>query len=203
VNNYIVQKGDSLSKISKINLGNLDRWPEIALINELKDPFIILVEQRLYLPEQQPSSIKKPSFNDSNLLHNNTSTLSEYSKNNTPNNVAKEVLPPPVTFKLSKDVPVVKVTYQLGEIEIGFTGELTYQLNKNKTIITATSNGVSNEFLSLNKDIASKDLISFFKGIKVSADKKGINVTGIVGVNTQWFSGKFEFQGNEIKELLI
>ncbi len=211
---YIVQKGDSLSIIAKRTLGNLDRWSEIASINELKHPFIILVGQRLYLPEkEQHSSIKQPSFNDSNqslensfnlqcnssLLNNNTLTVSENSKNNIPDNVAKEVLPPPVTFKLDKEVPVIKVTYPLGKIEIGFTGELTYQLNKNRTIITATSNGVSNEFLSLNKDIASKDLISFFEGIKVDVDEKGINVTGIVGVNTQWFSGKFEFQGNEIK----
>jgi nucleoid-associated protein YgaU len=50
---YVVQPGDSLSKIAKELLGDAARWPEIFELNkdQIKDPNLIHVGQELRLPE--------------------------------------------------------------------------------------------------------------------------------------------------------
>jgi nucleoid-associated protein YgaU len=49
---YVVQPGDSLSKIAKEKLGDAARWPEIFELNkdQIKDPNLIHVGQELRLP---------------------------------------------------------------------------------------------------------------------------------------------------------
>jgi nucleoid-associated protein YgaU len=49
---YVVQPGDSLSKIAKEILGDAARWPEIFELNkdQIKDPNLIHVGQELRLP---------------------------------------------------------------------------------------------------------------------------------------------------------
>jgi nucleoid-associated protein YgaU len=49
---YVVQPGDSLSKIAKEKLGDAARWPEIFELNkdQIKDPNLIHVGQKLRLP---------------------------------------------------------------------------------------------------------------------------------------------------------
>ncbi len=49
---YIVQPGDSLSKIAKAVYGDANRWPEIAAANkeQVPDPNLIRPGQELYIP---------------------------------------------------------------------------------------------------------------------------------------------------------
>ena len=49
---YVVQSGDSLSKIAKEELGDASRWPEIFELNKdkIKDPNLIHPGQELKMP---------------------------------------------------------------------------------------------------------------------------------------------------------
>ena len=49
MNEYIVQAGDTLSKIAAEKLGDASRWREIAQLNNLKEPYSIRPGQRLIL----------------------------------------------------------------------------------------------------------------------------------------------------------
>lgn len=48
---YTVQSGDSLSKIAQDKLGEMERWKELAYINSLSHPYIIMPGQILLLPD--------------------------------------------------------------------------------------------------------------------------------------------------------
>lgn len=50
---YVVQPGDSLSKIARDKLGDASRWPEIFELNkdQIKDPNLIYPGQKLRLPK--------------------------------------------------------------------------------------------------------------------------------------------------------
>lgn len=47
---YTVQEGDSLSKIARDVMGDMNRWPEIADANGISDPYVIYPGQVLTLP---------------------------------------------------------------------------------------------------------------------------------------------------------
>lgn len=51
---YVVQPGDSLSKIAKKELGDASRWPEIAELNKIKDPNLIRPGQKLKMAAELP-----------------------------------------------------------------------------------------------------------------------------------------------------
>lgn len=48
---YEVKKGDSLSIIARDVLGDISRWPEIAKLNNLLEPYTIFPGAQLLLPE--------------------------------------------------------------------------------------------------------------------------------------------------------
>lgn len=48
---YIVKEGDSLSKIARDVLGNIELWPVIAAMNNIINPDLIFPGQSLQLPE--------------------------------------------------------------------------------------------------------------------------------------------------------
>ena len=48
---YTVKSGDSLSIIARDVLGDIDRWPEIARLNNLVQPYTIFPGYALLLPE--------------------------------------------------------------------------------------------------------------------------------------------------------
>lgn len=48
---YTVQSGDSLSKIARDKLGDMERWREVAYINSLSHPYIIHPGQIIQLPD--------------------------------------------------------------------------------------------------------------------------------------------------------
>ncbi len=48
---HIVSKGETLRKISKKRYGSSKYWREIALLNQIKNPDLIKVGQKLYLPD--------------------------------------------------------------------------------------------------------------------------------------------------------
>jgi LysM repeat protein len=54
---YKVVAGDFLQKIAAEQLGDANRWPEIAYINSLKQPYLIKINDILLLP------------NDNDALH--------------------------------------------------------------------------------------------------------------------------------------
>ena len=47
---HIVKLGESLSSIARDELGNLDRWPELATLNNLSPPYIIRPGQQILMP---------------------------------------------------------------------------------------------------------------------------------------------------------
>lgn len=47
---YKVVKGDYLSKIAKVKLGSGSKWTEIAKLNNIKNPDILLIGQELKIP---------------------------------------------------------------------------------------------------------------------------------------------------------
>ena len=47
---YVVRAGDSLSKIARDVLGDINRWREIALLNAIASPYTIYVGEVLTLP---------------------------------------------------------------------------------------------------------------------------------------------------------
>lgn len=52
---YIVKSGDTLWKIAKLQLGNGNRYSEIATLNNLKNPNLIYPGQKLKLPQNEVS----------------------------------------------------------------------------------------------------------------------------------------------------
>ena len=54
---YTVKSGDSLSKIAKKELGNMNRWKEIASLNGISSPYIIYPNQKLKLPAYKTGGI--------------------------------------------------------------------------------------------------------------------------------------------------
>ena len=54
---YIVQSDDSLSKIARDVIGELERWPEIAYINSIDPPYILRPGQQLLLPSDEPLQV--------------------------------------------------------------------------------------------------------------------------------------------------
>jgi LysM repeat protein len=57
---YTVQRGDSLSKIAQRELGDPNRWREIAQANGIRDPNMIQPGQRLVMPGGQAASVAAP-----------------------------------------------------------------------------------------------------------------------------------------------
>jgi LysM repeat protein len=58
---YEVQPGDSLSIIARDILGDVSRWPEIAALNNIPDPYVIRVGQLLRLPKSRPVPVQLPA----------------------------------------------------------------------------------------------------------------------------------------------
>jgi LysM repeat protein len=52
--NYTVRSGDSLSSIARRLMGDADRWPQIARLNGLSRPDLLLVGQTLRMPGAPP-----------------------------------------------------------------------------------------------------------------------------------------------------
>lgn len=61
LDDYVVEQGDSLWKIAKKNLGDGGRWGEIAEINRLPDPDLILPKEKLVMPDLE-YYLQKPSI---------------------------------------------------------------------------------------------------------------------------------------------
>lgn len=47
---YVVQPGDSLTKIARDELGDIARWEEIARLNDIEEPYTIYEGEVLTLP---------------------------------------------------------------------------------------------------------------------------------------------------------
>lgn len=65
---YTVVKGDCLWKIAKIRLGNANRWPEIASLNNISSPYTIYVGQVLTLPDGSGGSSSTTSNRPTNVF---------------------------------------------------------------------------------------------------------------------------------------
>jgi len=50
---YQVKSGDTLSKIARDVIGNLSRWPEIAKLNNLVEPYTIFPGMQLVMPNSR------------------------------------------------------------------------------------------------------------------------------------------------------
>jgi len=59
--NYIVQRGDTLSEIAIKTLGNANRWLEIASLNKRPNPNLIFVGERLKIPDKSNTDISSNS----------------------------------------------------------------------------------------------------------------------------------------------
>ena len=58
---YFVQPGDTLTSISRKILGRGNRWREIADLNQLRNPNLIFVGQRLRLPNSRLNVLAQTS----------------------------------------------------------------------------------------------------------------------------------------------
>lgn len=58
---YVVQRGDTLSQIAAKKLGRADRWPEIAQRNGLRNPDLLFVGQRLNMPGEWAARMGTPT----------------------------------------------------------------------------------------------------------------------------------------------
>ena len=54
---YTVKPGDSLSKIARDVLGEMERWPELAYMNQLVAPYIIKPGMILAMPADKPLEV--------------------------------------------------------------------------------------------------------------------------------------------------
>ena len=55
---YLIQPGDTLGKVAARQLGDVERWRELAELNQLSRPYLIFVGQKLQLPTgKAPSSL--------------------------------------------------------------------------------------------------------------------------------------------------
>jgi len=59
---YIVKAGDSLSKIARDVLRDVTRWPAIAELNDLRQPYTIMPGQVLQLPGDEVVKLAKAGF---------------------------------------------------------------------------------------------------------------------------------------------
>lgn len=69
---YVVKRGDNLSKIAARELGDPNRWREIAAANRIRDPNVIQPGQRLVIPgatqaapARQPANVPQPRMRPS------------------------------------------------------------------------------------------------------------------------------------------
>lgn len=74
---YTVQSGDSLSKIARDKLGDMERWREVAYINSLSHPYIVHPGQIIQLPDDSSPLViditegtGKPPVVDNPLVNN-------------------------------------------------------------------------------------------------------------------------------------
>jgi nucleoid-associated protein YgaU len=63
---YVVQQGDTLSKLAQRFLGSSDQWQQIASANQIEDPKALRVGQRLTIPGAsasgaEPTGTQQPS----------------------------------------------------------------------------------------------------------------------------------------------
>ena len=67
---YTVESGDSVSIIARDIVGDISRWPEIAAMNNLAQPYIIYPGQVLELPDPGTIQIggRPPFFASGGLL---------------------------------------------------------------------------------------------------------------------------------------
>ena len=54
---YTVKSGDSISIIARDVLGDIDRWPELAYMNQLVPPYIIRPGMILAMPRDEPLEV--------------------------------------------------------------------------------------------------------------------------------------------------
>lgn len=54
---YRVKSGESLSSIARDMLNDLQRWPEIAFINNIRQPYLIFTGQVLELPPESGGDV--------------------------------------------------------------------------------------------------------------------------------------------------
>lgn len=76
-NQYVVQKGDTLSKISKLTTGNSNNYTEIAKASGIKNPNIIYPGQKITIPEKFNKPLKFKEIPTNNRL----SIIDDYSPN--------------------------------------------------------------------------------------------------------------------------
>lgn len=57
---YTVRRGDNLSKIAQRELGDANRWREIAAANRLRDPNVIRPGQKLVIPDSPTRTVDVP-----------------------------------------------------------------------------------------------------------------------------------------------
>ena len=58
---YTVKSGDTISKIARDELGEMERWHEIATLNNIASPWTIFPGQKLELPEIQRFRVAPPA----------------------------------------------------------------------------------------------------------------------------------------------
>ena len=58
VSDYVVKPGDTLLTISKAQLGDSNRWPEIAQLNKIGPPYRVEVGQTLKIPTTLPLKLR-------------------------------------------------------------------------------------------------------------------------------------------------
>ena len=63
---YVVQKGDTLSRIAQRFLGSADQWKQIADANSLQNPNQLSVGQKLDIPKHGSSSAAPASRSEDN-----------------------------------------------------------------------------------------------------------------------------------------
>ena len=54
---YRVKSGESLSSIARDMLNDIERWPEIAFINNIRQPYLIFTGQVLELPPESGGDV--------------------------------------------------------------------------------------------------------------------------------------------------
>ena len=195
---YLVRRGDSLSRIARRELGDGNRWPEIAELNGLADPDLIAVGQKLRLPAGAASAAVGPARPEPVRRANEPAPPPEAPPRGSAGRGSarpRPVLGPALKYEfedLFKDQPEVSRRVGCHTVKVRLTGSAEIRDLRPMAVVTFTEEGLAAEYKP-SLDLGFKRLAAVAE-VKVGRDgvpevSLGFSAAALLG-GQEWFTEK-------------